>query len=355
MTYISRKFIGLCFLLLFSMIFKCSGNDNIIYIIEDKSNSDTAIEFYGKNKAMFIHSEGNEFVFTANIKLSSKIRKLKSISLILYDKNETPLSEVPYMYLNPSDLELLDKSEGKFQRVRFRFDMTNIHEPNPNKRYQMSRRWIVTTRRFKIFTNYISKDGEIIVNDENSKDQGSTNKQPQSMAELVKKLEPSVFLIMNKDSNGNTQSIGTGFFIGENKAVSNYHVFKGGSSWFIKLYDSRVFEVDAIIKQSEPLDFIVFTIKTDISFPYLPISNEIPLKGTDIIVLGNPNGLENSVTKGIISAIRDNMIQIDAAISPGSSGSPVLNLYGEVMGIATLKIMNCENCNFAYKISVINN
>ena len=355
MTYFSKKNLNICFFILFSITINCSNNDNIIYIIEDKPLSHMGIEFYGKQKAMFIHSENNEFVFTANIKLTDKIAKLKSISLILYDKDENQLSDVPNMYLNQSDLELLDKSNDKFQRVRFRFDLSKLQEPNPNKRYQISRRWIVIARKFKIFTNYISKEGEDINNEENSKDQGSSDQQPLSLAELVKKVEPSVFLVMNKDSNGNTQSIGTGFFIGENKAVSNHHVFKGGSTWFIKLYDSRVFEVDSILKQSESLDYIVFTLKTTISFPYLPISNETPLKGIDIVVVGNPNGLENSVTKGIISAIRDNMIQIDAAISPGSSGSPVLNLNGEVMGIATLKVLNCENCNFAYKISVLIN
>jgi len=70
--------------------------------------------------------------------------------------------------------------------------------------------------------------------------------------------------------------------------------------------------------------------------------------------------LESTLTKGIVSAIRSEVvpndrIQIDAAISPGSSGGPVMNMNGEVFGVATFKALDCENCNFAVNIKLILN
>ena len=99
----------------------------------------------------------------------------------------------------------------------------------------------------------------------------------------------------------------------------------------------------------------------------LKISDESPEKGQDICVLGNPPGIESTLTKGILSGLKggtekeimdgnfgegNSFIQIDVAISHGSSGSPVMNMKGEVIGIATLSFAeaNCVNCNFAVNI-----
>ena len=78
----------------------------------------------------------------------------------------------------------------------------------------------------------------------------------------------------------------------------------------------------------------------------------IPEVGERIIVYGSPLGLENTVSDGIVSAIRDipdygRIIQITAPISPGSSGSPVLNMQGEVIGIASFQMVEGQNLNFA--------
>jgi hypothetical protein len=72
-------------------------------------------------------------------------------------------------------------------------------------------------------------------------------------------------------------------------------------------------------------------------------------KGNTVLVIGNPEGLEGTVSEGIISAFRDNrsMIQITAPISSGSSGSPVLDESGQVLGIATLIFKGGQNLNFA--------
>jgi len=182
-----------------------------------------------------------------------------------------------------------------------------------------------------------------------------------AFTKLVAKSEKCVFVVYNQDQLGNTTGLGTGFFISANGiALSNYHVFENGSAWYIKTLDNRQYKVGEIIEQNETLDFIVFRISSgNKTFPYLNLAAASPIKGTDIFVIGNPHGLEVTLTKGIVSAIREfrghenALVQIDAAISPGSSGSPVMDMEGKVIGMATMKLQDCENCNFAISAKVL--
>jgi tetratricopeptide (TPR) repeat protein len=84
----------------------------------------------------------------------------------------------------------------------------------------------------------------------------------------------------------------------------------------------------------------------------LSLDRTSPQEGESVVVIGNPFGLEGSVTNGIVSAVRDiptfgRIIQITAPISPGSSGSPVVNMQGQVIGVATLQITGGQSVNFA--------
>lgn len=182
-----------------------------------------------------------------------------------------------------------------------------------------------------------------------------------NFTDLVAKAEKCVFVVYNQDQSGNTRGLGTGFFINaDGVAMSNYHVFENGSAWFIKTSDNRQFTVDEVIEYNKELDYIVFKVSSrSRNFPHLNLAASSPLKGTDIFVIGNPRGLEVTLTKGIVSAIReyqgyeDALVQIDAAISPGSSGSPVMNMEGKVIGMATMQLQDCENCNFAINAKVL--
>jgi serine protease Do len=187
----------------------------------------------------------------------------------------------------------------------------------------------------------------------------SKNRPKLSITKVVKQAEPAVFLVKTF-SNGEGIGMGTGFFIESSGiGVSNFHVFEGGDEWTIQTSDQKQYNVIDIIESSEEFDYIVFQVEKGKQFPKLEIAVNRPEKGEDIIVLGNPKGLESTLTRGIISSIRDikendkALLQIDAAISPGSSGSPVMNMKGEVVGIATMKILECENCNFAMSIEVL--
>ncbi len=181
-----------------------------------------------------------------------------------------------------------------------------------------------------------------------------------SLQDLVKQTEPSVFLVITYNEDGEAIATGTGFFVNkEGIALSNYHVFKGGSRWRIKTKNERYYDINDVLDYDKEKDFIIFKVGGINNVSSLKLSNSLPGKGEDIFVLGNPHGLESTVTKGVVSAIRswdskNDFIQIDAPISSGSSGSPVLNMKGEVVGVATLKIMeDCESCNFAININLV--
>ena len=188
---------------------------------------------------------------------------------------------------------------------------------------------------------------------------GPSNGTKSSLKDIIKKSEPCIFVVYAVDGNNPNYFQGTGFFIKEgNIGVSNHHVFAGGKQWFIKANDGKQYQVDNILAESQEFDYVVFHVRAPKQFPYLKIATSSIEKGDDVIVIGNPKGLEYSLTTGVVSAIRsqtkeNDVIQISAAISHGSSGSPVMNTRGEVIGYATLKIIDCENCNIAFNIKLL--
>ncbi len=179
-----------------------------------------------------------------------------------------------------------------------------------------------------------------------------------SVADIAEATAPGTFLVLTLNQQGDVIKQGSGFMIdSKGVGVSNEHVFQGGYRWLIQTKDQAQYEVTRVLKSSDQFDFVVFEVRGG-PFTCLAQASKTPRVGDDILVLGNPRGLEQTLTRGVISSLRamvapDDLIQIDAAISPGSSGSPVLNMDGKVVGIATLKIKDCENCNFAYNIQCL--
>lgn len=174
------------------------------------------------------------------------------------------------------------------------------------------------------------------------------------LPEIIKKIEPSTVIIFSYDNKGNVLRQGSGFFISQNgDIITNYHVIQGASSVYVKTSDDKVYPIAYIVASDEKSDIIRFSI--DIPSKYvqpLSLSTTLPEVGERIIVYGSPLGLEKTVSDGIVSAIREipdfgKIIQITAPTSSGSSGSPVLNMNGEVIGIATFQFIEGQNLNFA--------
>jgi len=176
----------------------------------------------------------------------------------------------------------------------------------------------------------------------------------ESLPSLIKRIKPSVVIVFAYDNKGEFLQLGNGFFISQNgDIITNYHVLQEASSAEIKTSDGKTYPITYIIAKDEQNDIIRLSV--DIPSKYvlpLYLSETIPEIGERIIVYGNPLELENTVSDGIVSSVREifnygKIIQITAPILPGSSGSPVLNMKGEVIGIATFQFIEGRKLNFA--------
>lgn len=173
------------------------------------------------------------------------------------------------------------------------------------------------------------------------------------LPELVKRIKPSAVAIETFDAKGATLSRGSGFFIAADRVITNRHVIERASRVEVHLLNGKKYTVRGVLAIDGEGDLALLAVDTprEVSVP-LPIVRAVPQEGESIVVIGNPYGLEGSVSNGIVSAVREiagygKIIQITASISPGSSGSPVVNMAGQVIGVATLQAAEGQNLNFA--------
>ena len=174
------------------------------------------------------------------------------------------------------------------------------------------------------------------------------------LPELVKRVKPSAVAIETFDARGKTLSRGSGFFVAADRIITNRHVIEKSSRVEVHLLDGKKFTAKGVIAIDGEGDLAILQIDAPPSLAAapLPILRTVPQEGESIVVIGNPFGLEGSVSNGIVSAVREisgygKIIQITAPISPGSSGSPVVNMYGQVIGVATLQAAEGQSLNFA--------
>jgi tetratricopeptide (TPR) repeat protein len=173
------------------------------------------------------------------------------------------------------------------------------------------------------------------------------------LPELVRRIKPSAVAIETFDARGVQLSRGSGFFIDVDRVVTNRHVIENAYRAEVHSYNGSVYPVKGVIAVDAEGDLAVLRVEPPPG-QVRPLSLErtSPQEGESVLVIGNPFGLEGSVTNGIVSAVRDiptfgRIIQITAPISPGSSGSPVVNMHGQVIGVATLQITGGQSINFA--------
>lgn len=173
------------------------------------------------------------------------------------------------------------------------------------------------------------------------------------ITDIVGIVKPAVVTIITYNENGEISGQGTGFFVGENQIISSRHIFEGISTAKIKTSRGEVYSILGVIAEDPKWDLILLKTETiDNKAAPLVITDKYPKEGQKIVVVGSPKGFEQTISDGIISSIRDipnsgKIIQITAPISPGSSGSPVVNLQGEVIGVATLQMHHAQQLNFA--------
>jgi len=163
-------------------------------------------------------------------------------------------------------------------------------------------------------------------------------------------------VIMYKDGHPILQ--GSGFLISKDgDVVTNYHVIKNGSKGVIKLPDHTWYDIDGVLASDKDRDVAIIKAHGS-DFRVLALGDSRRLQvGEEVVAIGNPLSLESTVSNGIISGIRaadekgNDLLQTTAPISPGSSGGPLFNMAGEVVGITTSHIEGGENLNFAIPIN----
>jgi len=159
------------------------------------------------------------------------------------------------------------------------------------------------------------------------------------------------------DSNGQPISLGSGFFVADSVIATNAHVIEGAHSGTAKLVgDTHKLQIAGTVGINYRNDLAL--LKVSGIAPSLRLGSDAnPVVGDKVYVVGNPLGLEATFSEGIISGIRsvdtDSILQMTAPISPGSSGGPVMDSTGAVVGIAEATFSEGQNLNLAVPVSYL--
>lgn len=172
-----------------------------------------------------------------------------------------------------------------------------------------------------------------------------------SPAQIAEVAIPSVVLIQT------ATGLGSGFVVSKDgRIATNLHVISGSRSATVVLSDRRKFsEVDVLTSDAKH-DLAVLQIRAPDLRP-LPLGDSNQVKpGERVVAIGHPLGLGNTVSDGLVSAVRElsptlSVLQISAPISPGSSGGPILNDRAQVIGISTLVVTEGQNLAFGMPVN----
>jgi len=175
-----------------------------------------------------------------------------------------------------------------------------------------------------------------------------------NLTKLSQKTQPAVVTVITYDQDKNCSAQGSGFFIDERgHLITNYHVLKGAHSGEVKTFNGKKYPIKLVIADNKTMDLVkVFVEIPKESIQWIEVVKDLPDIAERVLVIGSPMGLEQTVSEGIVSAVREipnmgKIFQISAPISAGSSGSPVVNMKGEAIGVATFYLVKGQNINFA--------
>lgn len=191
----------------------------------------------------------------------------------------------------------------------------------------------------------------------------------QTPREVAEKVMPSVVLLMMQDQHGQPLAMASGFVVRDGIVATNLHAIEGAGSADASLVDTkprgdekarpkedwrsdpRIYSVKGVVASDPEHDLVLLSVDGLEAAPLTVADSEQVAIGDAVYVVGNPQGLEGTFSAGIVSGIRkvgeDSLLQITAPISPGSSGGPVLNAKGEVIGVAVATFKGGQNLNFA--------
>src|SRR6185437_4132559 len=180
----------------------------------------------------------------------------------------------------------------------------------------------------------------------------------QTAPQLAQNTFPSVVMIVTSDANGQPLALGSGFSVGDSVIATNMHVIEGASAARIKVIGRpETYTVGGVIGTNPTADLALLKVN-GLNAPPLQLGDSKKAAvGDHVCAVGNPEGLEGTFSEGIVSGIRtvdaDTLLQITAPLSPGSSGGPVIDSNGKVLGIAVATFKEGQNLNFAVPVSYL--
>ncbi len=167
---------------------------------------------------------------------------------------------------------------------------------------------------------------------------------------LNRATRQSLVLLVTLDDNSQPIALASGFFVGDGHTIAtNLHVIESGVTVRVTTASGESFDVTKVSGIDVVHDLVL--LAAGHSGPPLRLASREPEVGEEIMALGNPNGLEGTISTGVVSGIRKDaastFYQISASISPGSSGGPVVRADGAVIGVSTFFLKDGQNLNFA--------
>lgn len=162
----------------------------------------------------------------------------------------------------------------------------------------------------------------------------------------------STVLLVMEDTHGQPIGLGSGFFVRFNQIATNLHVVEGAAGGYAKLVGKKSkYEINGISAIDAKRDLVILQVATSHRQLVSIADSDTVQVGDRVYAIGNPRGLEGTFSQGIISSVRkigtDRLLQITAPVSPGSSGGPVLNENGKVIGVSVATFQGGQNLNFA--------
>ena len=164
----------------------------------------------------------------------------------------------------------------------------------------------------------------------------------------------SVVLLFARDEVGSDVALGSGFWVEGKKLVTNAHVANAGKL-VIEVGPVRI--PCRLEKIDQTNDLAILTVGVEVTARGLRLAKELPRPGDIVYTITNPEGLEKTISQGVLAGFRTvggrELLQITAPISHGSSGGPVFNSSGQVVGVAVGMLKEGQNLNFAVPTSAL--